>query len=108
MIEPPRCNKPRCRAVWFCCMMLFVKAGRIAIALCLLACLAGRSIGSDGDEHFANKVKPLLESRCVGCHGADKIKGGLRLDSLEAVLKGGETGPAVVPGKPSESLLLQA
>ena len=61
-----------------------------------------------GDRHFVERVKPLLESRCVSCHGPDKVKAGLRLDSREAALKGGENGPAVVPGKPSESLLLQA
>src|SRR6185503_18538332 len=41
-------------------------------------------------------------------HGPDKVKGGLRLDSREAILKGGDNGPALVVGKPSESLLLQA
>jgi mono/diheme cytochrome c family protein len=61
------------------------------------------------DRHFVERVKPLLESRCVSCHGPDKVKGGLRLDSRAAVLKAGESGlPAVVPGKPAESLLLHA
>ena len=46
--------------------------------------------------------------RCHKCHAGAKHKGGLRLDSREAVLKGGETGPAVVPGKPDESLLMHA
>jgi hypothetical protein len=58
--------------------------------------------------HFPERVQPLLDSRCVSCHGPDKVKGALRLDSREAALKGGETGPAIVPGKPDESLLLQA
>jgi len=58
---------------------------------------------------FVEKVKPLLDSRCVSCHGPDKVKGGLRLDSRDGVLKAGESGlPSVVPGKPAESLLLQA
>jgi hypothetical protein len=43
----------------------------------------------------------------VKCHGAEKQKGDLRLDSREATLKGGETGPALVPGKPEESLLVK-
>lgn len=59
-----------------------------------------------GDEHFQQRVWPLLDRTCVKCHGTEKQKGGLRLDSREAALKGGETGPAVVPGKPQESLLL--
>jgi hypothetical protein len=61
-----------------------------------------------GEQYFNEKVKPLLDSRCVSCHSAEKVKGGLRLDSREAALKGGDGGPAVVPGKPNDSLLLQA
>ena len=61
---------------------------------------------SDGDQLFLTKVKPLLESRCQGCHGPEKRKANLRLDSREAALKGGDSGPSVVPGKPQDSLLL--
>jgi hypothetical protein len=66
--------------------------------------------GDDGraERHFVEKVKPLLELRCISCHGPDKVKGGLRLDSRAAALKGGESGPALVPGKPAESLIVQA
>lgn len=60
------------------------------------------------DRFFLNEVKPLLNSRCVSCHGPDKAEGGLRLDTREATLKGGDSGPAVVPGKPGKSLLLMA
>src|SRR5690349_10995811 len=61
------------------------------------------------DRHFTDFVAPLLQSRCVSCHGPDKVKGGLRLDSREAALKSGDSGrPAIVPGKPDESLLLHA
>src|SRR3954447_14158102 len=59
-------------------------------------------------ERFEKKVRPLLASRCWQCHGADKVKGGLRLDSAEGLARGGETGPAIVAGKPEESLLVQA
>jgi cytochrome c551/c552 len=54
------------------------------------------------------KAVALLESRCGSCHGSDKQKGGLRLDSRAALMKGGETGVAVVPGDPDRSLLVQA
>lgn len=57
---------------------------------------------------FGDQVRPLLDSKCVGCHGPDKQKGGLRLDSRAAALKGGEHGPAFVPGDAAKSLLLQA
>ena len=60
------------------------------------------------DKHFTARVLPLLELRCISCHGPEKVKGGLRMDTREALLKGGETGPAVVPGQPGASLLLQA
>ncbi len=59
-------------------------------------------------EHFARNVRPLLASRCLSCHGPDEQEGSLRLDSREAALKGGERGPAVIPEKPGESLLIRA
>jgi hypothetical protein len=74
----------------------------------LLACALGARAETNSDQHFAAKVRPLLESRCVSCHGSEKVKGGLRLDSRAAVLMGGDSGPAVVAGNPKESLLLQA
>ena len=67
-----------------------------------------RADDGTAERHFTDKVKPLLESRCISCHGPDKVKGGLRLDSRGAILKGGEGGPALIPGKPTDSLLLQA
>jgi len=57
---------------------------------------------------YAKDIKPLLEASCIRCHGEEKQKGDLRLDTLEAVLKGGENGKVVVPGKGKESLLVVA
>ena len=61
-------------------------------------------------ELFTTKVKPLLEARCFECHGpnAKKLKGGLSLASRADVLRGGDSGAAIVPGKPGESLLIMA
>jgi hypothetical protein len=59
-------------------------------------------------EFFESKIRPVLADRCFKCHGADKQKGGLRLDSKQALLRGGISGPAVIPSKPRESLLIQA
>jgi hypothetical protein len=59
-------------------------------------------------EFFEKEVRPVLLTRCQGCHGQEKQKGGLRLDSRTSVLAGGDSGPAVVPGKPGESLLVEA
>ena len=60
------------------------------------------------ERFFEQRVRPLLVESCHSCHAAAKQKGGLRLDSLEAILRGGDSGPAVVPGKPVESLLIEA
>ena len=60
------------------------------------------------EQFFEQNVRPLLAEKCYSCHGDKKQKGGLRLDSLEAILKGGESGPAVVAGKPEESLIVEA
>lgn len=61
-------------------------------------------------ELFEKQIRPLLVENCYKCHSAqaEKLKGGLLLDTKEGVLKGGETGPAIVPGKPEESLLIKA
>ena len=60
-------------------------------------------------EFFRQQVKPILESRCIKCHGGEaKIRGKLRLTSRADVLRGGETGPAVSLTQPAKSLLLEA
>src|SRR5262245_30430383 len=58
-------------------------------------------------EFFESKVRPLLVEHCQGCHGEKKAKGGLRLDSKAGWEKGGDNGPAIVPGKPERSLLVR-
>lgn len=59
------------------------------------------------EELFTQTVAPALENSCVRCHGPDKQKGDLRLDSLASVLLGGKSGPALVPGNPEKSLMLR-
>ena len=56
---------------------------------------------------YAKDVRPILEKSCFGCHGPEKQKGKLRLDSLQAALKGSEHGVVVVAGKSERSPLLQ-
>ncbi len=63
---------------------------------------------SDTDDHFEQHIRPVLIERCIRCHGEQKQEGNLRLDSRDAIVKGGENGPGVVPGNSSESLLIQA
>lgn len=58
--------------------------------------------------HFEQRIRPLLIANCIDCHGTDKQKGGLRLDSRAGWQTGGDSGPALVPGKLAESKLWQA
>ncbi|HEX3149810.1 MAG TPA: PSD1 and planctomycete cytochrome C domain-containing protein [Gemmataceae bacterium] len=59
-------------------------------------------------DHFERKIRPLLLAKCLSCHGPEKPKAGLRLDTSAGLTKGGKSGPVVVAGKPDESLLIQA
>jgi mono/diheme cytochrome c family protein len=63
---------------------------------------------ADPAEHFEAKVRPILVQHCITCHGPQKQKGGLRLDSKAGWQTGGENGPVIVPGKPDESLIIKA
>src|SRR6185295_1944504 len=71
------------------------------------AAQAGQAAMSVPADYFETKVRPILAANCYDCHTEDE-RGGLRLDSREALIKGGETGPAIVPGDPDASLLIQA
>ena len=82
-------------------------------ALTIPASLAGSDdteLPAEQIEFFEAKIRPLLIEHCFECHGAGAklLKGGLRLDSHASLLKGGDSGPAIVSGKPDESLLVQA
>ena len=63
------------------------------------------SPSADRDVDFARDIRPILEANCNQCHGADQSMNGLRLDTREAALKGGQSGPAILPGDGSSSLL---
>ena len=84
--------------------------GAAGLALALTSAVAARQAaqtpGQSGD-FFESRIRPILAANCFDCHTTDK-KGGLRLDSREAILEGGESGPAMVPGKPDDSLMIQA
>ncbi|MFN0170227.1 MAG: DUF1553 domain-containing protein [Bryobacteraceae bacterium] len=72
------------------------------MAACWAMLPAGAMAGS-----FDANIRPILESRCVACHGASAPQGGLDLRSLESLLKGGKSGPAIVPGSAGHSLLVE-
>jgi cytochrome c553 len=58
-------------------------------------------------DHFESKIRPLLAANCFACH-SESAMAGLRVDSREGLLRGGETGPAIVPGRPEDSALINA
>ncbi len=87
--------------------------GRTLPAVLVLACLAGHASAEptpEGIEFFEKKVRPVLVEHCSKCHArtSKKIRGGLLLDSKAGFLKGGDSGPVVVPGSPEKSRLLSA
>jgi uncharacterized membrane protein/mono/diheme cytochrome c family protein len=59
------------------------------------------------DSFYAKHIDPIFDANCVACHGEGKVKGGLRLDSYQALMKGGQDGPVIVAGQPGQSLLLR-
>jgi hypothetical protein len=83
----------------------FVTVGLLAMILAPMPAIA-----DDGIAFFESKIRPVLIKECYSCHSSEakRLKGGLRLDSRAGVLKGGDSGPALVPGKPDESRLLEA
>src|SRR5262249_34762751 len=62
----------------------------------------------DAETFFETKIRPVLAGTCLKCHGDKKVSHGLRVDSRDALVKGGDSGPAIVPGDADRSLLIQA
>ena len=88
-----------------------VKSLRLwCLVLVLLVVATARGAADEaGVEFFEKRIRPVLVEQCYECHNsADKSEGGLALDHRAGVLEGGDSGPAVVPGKPGESLLIKA
>ncbi len=89
----------RCRWLAGCCAVSWLIAGSVLHAV--------EPTRAQLD-HFENHIRPVLASQCLKCHGEHKQESGLRLDSFEAASFGGDSGAAIVPGEPGESLLLEA
>src|SRR5688572_30133090 len=89
-----------------------LSAGVVAIFLALShADSAGAAtLSAEPYEFFEKRIRPVLVERCYECHSAQatKLKGGLLLDTHAGLLKGGDSGAAIVPHSPDQSLLLQA
>ncbi len=90
------------------------RAGVRVVLMLALILIAYQSVAAEltpaQTQFFENKIRPLLADNCYKCHSsqAEKVKGGLLLDTREGVLKGGATGPAIVPGDLEKSLLIKA
>ncbi|MEM7144886.1 MAG: PSD1 and planctomycete cytochrome C domain-containing protein [Verrucomicrobiota bacterium] len=84
--------------------------GAASIVLLLAPPAQAQSTQNDATNHFESKIRPILVERCYECHSVEsgKSKGGLLLDSRQAIREGGDSGPAVVPGNLQDSLLLLA
>ena len=82
----------------------------IAIPIFVLATYPAQAAPADDastPEFFETHVRPVLASSCYGCH-TNSPMGNLRVDNAESLTKGGSRGPAIVPGDPDKSVLLQA
>ena len=82
----------------------------ILVLLLLTSALPARAADDTGTQFFESKIRPLLIDQCYACHSAQakKLKAGLYLDNRDAALKGGESGPALIPGDPAKSRLIEA
>ena len=67
---------------------------------------AADAAATNPNSFYSQRIHPLLDSHCVSCHGVEKMQGGLRLDIYQGLLRGGKSGPAVVPRDQAKSLLL--
>ncbi|MDA7667790.1 PSD1 and planctomycete cytochrome C domain-containing protein [bacterium] len=84
----------------------------LILVISILFALSESALSATSDaaamRQFELSIRPVLASECLQCHGEKKQKGGLRLDSREAILSGGDSGPALVLGDPAGSLMLAA
>lgn len=93
------------RLLALACFSMFVLGGMIARANDEAT---AQQVSAEAAEFFERSIRPVLVESCQQCHGPLKQKAGLRLDSREALIKGGETGAAIIPGDPEKSLLIRA
>src|SRR5262249_1528574 len=96
----PRCPAMRLRVVLACLALVLPSAP--------LAAQTGPVPTPQLLEFFETRIRPVLAQPCFKCHGPKKQMSGPRLDSRAALLKGGDDGPAIVPGDPEKSRLVQA
>src|SRR5262245_18053195 len=84
-----------------------MKCERFLLCLAFLGVAAWTVWSQNKDDFFETRIRPILATECFSCHTNSQL-GGLRLASREAMLRGGKSGPAIVPGDPDKSLLVIA
>ena len=89
---------------------IWLAASVLAICLSHSVLAADVKLTPEQLDFFEKKIRPIFSENCYKCHSqeSEKIKGGLLLDTRDGVLKGGDTGPAIVPGDPEKSLMIKA
>ncbi len=85
----------------------WIDKGEIGAASTAPEVLTNNAAKTAASPVFGEKIRPLLASRCYGCHGPETQQNGLRVDSLAALLKGSESGPVIVPGHSDRSRLIR-
>lgn len=90
------------------CLSLPTRRRHTSTVLAVVAFLVTPWIADAADVDYMRDVVPILQKHCVECHGPTKQQSGLRVDAGQLLIKGGDSGPAVVPGKIDESLLIEA
>src|SRR2546430_9161866 len=87
--------------------MLCKPARFSGVFLLAISSVRAQSVPAASPDFFENKIRPVLANNCYSCHTGSQL-GGLRLDSRDAMLKGGKSGAALLPGEPDKSLMIRA
>src|SRR5579872_6263020 len=90
-----------------CLAAVVLRAEEPAADMPTKASAAEFKVTPEQESFFEQKIRPILVARCFECHGEKKQEGGLRLDSRSSLTKGNDAGPAIVPGKPDESRIVE-
>jgi hypothetical protein len=82
---------------------------RSVIALAMIGfVLPSMELKKEDREFFEQRIQPILRDVCLKCHGGERIRNNLDVSTREDLLRGGDHGPAIVPGDPDKSLLIKA